>query len=198
MFVFGTVVVAMFVIAAVTRSQDRCRCRVSCTTNLKQVGLAFRMWANDNGDRFPMQVSIAEGGTKELALKGFALPNFTVLSNELITPKPLHCPSDPDRRHVTQWARFGPVGLGYFVSMDAFETNPASILAGDRNVFIKGKRAKKLARLEKPEVVAWGSGTHVHQGNIVLGDGSAHLLDDLGLRTALTNTTIATNRFVFP
>src|SRR6266404_6158514 len=27
--------------------------RISCVNNLKQVGLAMRMWSNDNGDKFP-------------------------------------------------------------------------------------------------------------------------------------------------
>jgi prepilin-type N-terminal cleavage/methylation domain-containing protein len=31
--------------------------RINCVSNLKQVGIAFRLWEGDNGDRYPMAVS---------------------------------------------------------------------------------------------------------------------------------------------
>src|SRR6266550_5666631 len=39
--------------------------KIACTNNLKQVGLAFRIFANDNGDAFPMKVSTNQGGSAE-------------------------------------------------------------------------------------------------------------------------------------
>src|SRR5580692_11502764 len=39
--------------------------RISCVNNLKQVGLAFRVWAGDNNDRYPMAVSSTSGGAQE-------------------------------------------------------------------------------------------------------------------------------------
>ena len=36
--------------------------RIKCLSNLKQVGLAFRMWSNDNDDQFPWMTS-TNGGT---------------------------------------------------------------------------------------------------------------------------------------
>ena len=33
--------------------------RINCVSNLKQVGIAFRLWEGDNGDRYPMAVSTA-------------------------------------------------------------------------------------------------------------------------------------------
>jgi hypothetical protein len=41
--------------------------RISCVNNLKQIGIATRIYATDNQDRFPWQVPQAEGGTAELA-----------------------------------------------------------------------------------------------------------------------------------
>src|SRR5208283_5763737 len=38
----------------------------SCGRNLREIGMAYRIWAGDNGDKFPMQVSVANGGTMEL------------------------------------------------------------------------------------------------------------------------------------
>ena len=39
--------------------------RISCVNNLKQVGLSFRLFATDNGDSYPMSVSISQGGSSE-------------------------------------------------------------------------------------------------------------------------------------
>ncbi|MBU6410293.1 MAG: prepilin-type N-terminal cleavage/methylation domain-containing protein, partial [Verrucomicrobia bacterium] len=42
--------------------------QIACVNNLKQIGLAFRIWAGDNGDKYPMQVSTAVfGGMEDLA-----------------------------------------------------------------------------------------------------------------------------------
>src|ERR1017187_4762108 len=81
--------------------------KINCTNNLKQVGLAFRIWEGDNGDKFPQQVSWSSGGANEYLYHGNgtatpAVPSkghaagmtFMVMSNELSTPKVLYCPSD--------------------------------------------------------------------------------------------------------
>ena len=39
--------------------------RIKCVNNLKNVGLAFRIFATDNGDRFPMEISVSDGGSSE-------------------------------------------------------------------------------------------------------------------------------------
>ena len=38
--------------------------RINCVNNLKQSGLAFKMWAGDNYDKNPMDVPEAKGGTE--------------------------------------------------------------------------------------------------------------------------------------
>ena len=39
--------------------------KINCTHNLKQVGLAFRIWEGDNQDKYPMSVSYLQGGANE-------------------------------------------------------------------------------------------------------------------------------------
>src|SRR5688572_3599010 len=39
--------------------------RIKCVNNLKNVGLAFRIFATDNGDRFPMEIPASEGGSSD-------------------------------------------------------------------------------------------------------------------------------------
>src|SRR6185312_5740953 len=51
--------------------------RVQCVNNLKQIGLAMRVWMGDNNDRYPASILLA--------------------SNELSTTKVLVCPSDKAR-----------------------------------------------------------------------------------------------------
>src|SRR5271170_4373577 len=79
--------------------------RINCVSNLKQVGLAFRIWEGDNGDKYPMQVSYTQGGALEYVYsQANGTPYkytsnsvaycFAVMSNELSTAKILLCPSD--------------------------------------------------------------------------------------------------------
>jgi prepilin-type N-terminal cleavage/methylation domain-containing protein len=83
--------------------------KINCVNNLKQVGIALRIWEGDNNDRYPMAVSWQSGGSSEyLAHSSGSLtstsPNaptvynpgvtFLVMSNELATPKIVFCPSD--------------------------------------------------------------------------------------------------------
>src|ERR1035438_10904304 len=68
--------------------------RINCVNNLKQDGLAFRLWEGDNGDKYPMAVSTNKNGTMEYTEDGNAFRHFQVMSNELSTPKILVCPAD--------------------------------------------------------------------------------------------------------
>src|SRR5882757_7809127 len=76
--------------------------KISCTNNLKQVGLATRIWEGDNNDRYPQAVVFTSGGASDYVqhLNGTAPANlnpgmvFMVMSNELSTPKIVYCPSD--------------------------------------------------------------------------------------------------------
>src|SRR6187551_727517 len=72
----------------------------SCVNNMKQVGLAFRIWAGDNGDKNPAQISITNGGAMEWAEAGSAYQVFLVMTNELSTPKVLFCPEENNRSRI--------------------------------------------------------------------------------------------------
>ncbi|HEY5345842.1 MAG TPA: prepilin-type N-terminal cleavage/methylation domain-containing protein, partial [Verrucomicrobiae bacterium] len=71
--------------------------RIGCVNYLKQIGLSYRIWAGDNGDKYPFHLSVTNGGTLGLANGRNAWINFLVMSNQLSTPKILHCPSDTDK-----------------------------------------------------------------------------------------------------
>src|ERR1039458_6570178 len=67
---------------------------INCANNLKQVGVAYKVWANDHNDKYPMDVSETNGGTMELMDTADAWKTFQVMSNELSTPRVLFCYGD--------------------------------------------------------------------------------------------------------
>ena len=172
--------------------------RIQCVSNLKQIVLAFRMWSNDRGEKFPMQLSEAEGGTKGLISQGLPLSSLMIISNELNSPKLLTCQDDKGRKRVSLFTELTPNNLSYFVGVDAAETNPASILSGDRNIHINGKPARGYVRITDYSTATWGPDIHKHHGNIALADGSASQTTQDGLQKAIRGTGLATNRFAIP
>ena len=54
--------------------------RINCINNLKQIGLGYRIWEGDNGDKYPMDVPMAKGGTKEFITGADTFRHFQVMS----------------------------------------------------------------------------------------------------------------------
>jgi competence protein ComGC len=173
---------------------------VRCQNQLKWVALSFRQWALDNNDKYPMQVSIRNGGAREWTEQGFAGPVFQVMSNELYSPRLLLCPHDPVRTNFTglTW-NLGSSNLSYFVAPDADETQPQMILIGDSDLEMGGGSMQSgLMSLLTNSPVGWSAARHNRQGNLGLSDGSVQVYTTAGLRAALTNTGNWENRIVVP
>ena len=95
--------------------------RIKCVSNLKNVGLAFRIFATDNGDRFPAEVMLTNG----VPLKSLdALCVYLTLTNELSTPKILSCPEDKKRKEAESFRNLELKNISYFVSLSAGATIP--------------------------------------------------------------------------
>jgi prepilin-type N-terminal cleavage/methylation domain-containing protein len=127
--------------------------RINCVNNMKQVGLAFRLWSGDNQDQYPMnyvgnaQYPVMNYTTPSWPASGSQVPYqytiFETMSNELSTPKVCVCPGD-QRTAATNFTTaldtkvnagaLGNKAISYFVGKDAVETNPQYFLSGDRNV----------------------------------------------------------------
>ncbi|MCX6930081.1 MAG: DUF4190 domain-containing protein [Verrucomicrobia bacterium] len=110
---------------------------ISCVNNMKQIGLAFRVWAVDNSDNFPFNVSTNKGGTLELSMPasdGFdrnAAFHFQVMSNELSTPIILVCPADTTKQPALNFQSLQSANVSYQVrsGTNVSDTNPEQVLA---------------------------------------------------------------------
>jgi competence protein ComGC len=171
-----------------------------CVGYLKEISLGATMWANDNNDKFPMQVSVTNGGAMELAVAGDVAGIFRVMSNELSPPKILVCPQDTSRHYATNFTTdFNNQKISYFVGLDAEKKYPQMILSGDDNLAVNGVRVRPgILNLWTNASVGWTKERHGVAGNIALVDGSAQQTTASTLQSALANTGVATNRLVIP
>src|SRR5580693_8810595 len=58
-------ILASMLLPALARAKQKAQ-RISCVNNLKQIGTAYRVWENDNGDKYPQQQSYSLGGCTEV------------------------------------------------------------------------------------------------------------------------------------
>jgi prepilin-type N-terminal cleavage/methylation domain-containing protein len=154
-------ILAAMLLPALAKAKARAL-RIQCVNNLKQCGLATRVWEGDNNDRYPMAVLSAQGGASEYvhhtqnsiapSTAGYvnAVPHqakvYQVMSNELSTAKVTICPADSI--HTTIATNFGNLGTSpgdfdvgrtsFFIGSDAQETDPQMLLFGDCNIGAQG------------------------------------------------------------
>jgi prepilin-type N-terminal cleavage/methylation domain-containing protein/prepilin-type processing-associated H-X9-DG protein len=137
--------------------------RLTCSNNLKQVGLAFRTWAISHNSNMPMSVAYLQGGDSDdvgvrvlaanqkssatAGSRGVSMM-FLCMSNELNTPKVLYCPAEYEtsmRQAATTFAGSNvgkpntvpytnDLNVSYFIGVNAQETYPRMLLTGDHNL----------------------------------------------------------------
>lgn len=175
-------VMAGLLLPALAKS-SKPRHRINCVTNLKQIGLAFRMFSNDHGERFPWAVPAKDGGTLDHAATPDVFRHYLAISNEVNSPKVLVCNTDVTRVKVASWEPFtGNGNLSYFAGLDAHESRPQTILAGDRNVTTNGRTALGVVTVALDSKLGFTRDLHKDHGNIALGDGSAAQVTPSGLQ----------------
>jgi len=55
--------------------------KISCLNNLKQDGIALRLWEGDNGDKYPQSVTTANGGGQDYIANGNPIaPKATLIA----------------------------------------------------------------------------------------------------------------------
>jgi prepilin-type N-terminal cleavage/methylation domain-containing protein/prepilin-type processing-associated H-X9-DG protein len=201
-------ILAGLLLPALSRAKAKA-VRIKCISNLKQVGLACRMWADDNGGHFPWLTAVTDGGTKGASV---AWQDYAVMDKELVTPRVLVCPSDRSKTMAENFTANpggfqaqGDSALSYFVGTEADQEKPMQHVAGDRNVISENGDGGNcdyanmnvhgvITFLNPVDAVVanshprWSSDIHADAGNIAFTDGSAQQLSTSKLRAAMMET----------
>src|SRR5580698_745545 len=96
-------ILASMLLPALAKAKQKAQ-RISCINNMKQVGTAYRLWENSNGDKYPSQQTGANGGCEEdvgitsatsASAATLAFLPYSLMQNEMgQSPKIVMCPSD--------------------------------------------------------------------------------------------------------
>ena len=190
-------ILASMLLPALAKAKERGR-RIACVSNLRQIGLALRMWNDDNDSKFPWRVAASDGGSQGLPQ---AWMHFAAISNEIVTPKVFRCNSDTARDRAYDWSTSSDgfltiqnQALSYFIGTDSDDSLPLMHVAGDRNVL--GQPNQDCVQAQLVGVVThlpvatsgWESTMHGSFGNMLMGDGSVQMLSVNGLRRHLPQT----------
>ncbi len=126
---------------ALAKAKERAE-SIACANNLKQIGLAMRTWALDNGDMSP--------------------PNVLDMTNQLVTPKILTCPADRGREPAKDWASYTAANCSYeYLAPSAPDTEPDRVafrcpIHGNVGLF-DGSVQRAIAK-EHPELLTQRGG----------------------------------------
>lgn len=185
------VVLASLLLPALSRAMEHAR-RVKCISNLKQIALAAKTFTMDHEGRLPWHLFPSDGGTYG-GSAATAWRNFSALSNELVMPQVLVCPSDRLTKQMAgTWQElmspaYQSNAVSFFVGLDGYEQLPVAILAGDRNV-TGGNSDTCGSVADSPGIraveyrannssVRWAAGVHPSGGDMALADGSVQRLN---------------------
>lgn len=172
--------------------------RITCVNNLKQIALPCRVWEGDNSEKYPPMVSQTNGGTMEFSSGPNVWRHFQAMSNELNTPLVLICPADKYHSAATNFINMCNSNVSFFFGVDASETNPQMILSGDHNITNGTPIQNGLLNLTTNKSSGWTAEVHNKVGQVALSDGSVQMLSIAGLRAAVGNTGLETNRLQMP
>jgi prepilin-type N-terminal cleavage/methylation domain-containing protein len=171
----------------------RYRGTIPCSNNLKEIGVAYRLWESDNGGLFPAEQSITNKGWKEYLTNAnqgaICWTNYSIMAADLgQSSRLLVCPADERLPATNCTTGLNNSHVSYFVEVSANDWQPLTILGGDRNLspgarpeFDYGySRADGLGNdvaIPLTGPVSWSlkmhsAGNPAGSGNILLGDGS--------------------------
>ncbi|MBI3874704.1 MAG: hypothetical protein HY300_01785, partial [Verrucomicrobia bacterium] len=136
--VIVVVVFLVFFLLPFLAGRERPAYRIKCVMNLKQIGLGYRVFANDHGDQFPFTATNSFGFQNDRR----AWMHDLAISNEFGNAKVLVCPRDQARiNRLKLEKQFEDVAgvlfqqqdgvVSYFVGLDAKDGSPNVILGGD-------------------------------------------------------------------
>jgi prepilin-type N-terminal cleavage/methylation domain-containing protein len=179
-------ILAGLLLPALARAKAKAN-RAKCVSNLKQMNLGFRIFSNDNGEKFPWLILPADGGSMDAAAQQ-TWRHILPVTNEMNSPKILVCPSDSQKTMVSTWNLFlANNNISYMVGYEAVEQKPQTILTGDRNIAGAANNSSCGAwsgAMGCPITVAstWDQTIHNGAGDLGLSDGSVQQTTSPGLQ----------------
>jgi len=188
-------ILAAMLLPALSRAKLKAQ-RITCTNNLKQTGLAMRLWADNNEGKFPWKLDQSLGGGKPNGTDNAKVNlQFSIASNELASTKILLCPSDVRRDWATNYASVALTNVSYALCQESDEKRPRVFLAIDRNLtgfdFTGLSDNINCFILTSPGTGAgtakWRKGIchGENVGMVALGDGSVHQFNNIRLAQTL-------------
>ena len=207
-------ILAGMLLPALSRAKGKAQ-RITCVNNLKQAGLALKLWADNNEGKYPWKVDQSQGGAKPNGTSNAKVNlQLSVASNDLASTKILLCPNDVRRVAATNFATIALTNISYAFCNEADEKRPRVILATDRNLsgfdFTGLPDNINCFILTSPDTGArtakWRKGAchGENSGTVALGDGSVHQLNDSRLVQTIigydpaTETDDGNLQFYFP
>ncbi len=206
--VLGSLALLMAVTVPLLAGNRSSSDRAVCQSNLRQIGRAFNMWADDHGGRYPYETPGAEGGVSDHPIANNTWFQFLAIRAELESPRVLVCPTDGDRVQATDWSSSPNGGfshptrrnsaISYTIGLGTLH-DPRGLLSSDSNINGSGIAASCCAgsaaggnvyagapRLiwDAPEL-DWTEKRHNRSGNILRFDGSVIAADQDELRRAV-------------
>jgi hypothetical protein len=116
--VISLLILPALLLPALARAKERAQ-SINCVNNMKQIGLAFRVWGLDHESTFPFNVSTNSGGTMEASSPGpdgfdqNPVPHFQVLSNQLNSTKVLVCVADASKHPAIDFQNLQAANISY-------------------------------------------------------------------------------------
>ena len=184
---------AALLLPALNGGKQRAK-RIVCESQLRQIGIAFQMFAHDHNSKFPMEVSTNDGGSMEFVQNSYVINgpfyfgyrNFQTLAGFLQNPDVLVCPADLARSPALKFNALQNTNVSYFAAANADYNQPMSVLAGDGNLaasstLVQGMSGSRLT---------WTSQLHEYKGNVLFSDGHVEEWKDGGATLASTTVII--------
>jgi hypothetical protein len=125
-----TAILAGMLLPALAKAKSRAQ-SIRCVNNMKNIGLAFRIYATDHGDRFPFNTGAGKPGARVEATEMDPIQAFRAIGNELGTPKILVCPADSSKHPAPDTASLTAANVSYELEIgpNVTEANPREVLA---------------------------------------------------------------------
>lgn len=194
------IILCAFLLPAISSAKERAR-RIVCANNLKQIGNALMLFANDYG-KYPWRVKPEDGGSRS---QTNVYATFRVLEKELTTPRILKCPSDETRIPAVNFKTLSDSNISYFIGVDTREQKVKMMLAGDRN--LEGGKPRTdcpVANVKKcafefsktrAKTAYWTNTIHNKIGIVLIGDSSVHIVNTKRIREILQASDDEANAF---